>query len=174
MMQHDLSMVKKAMRGNPQAFGQLVRRQQESLYRAAYSVTRSEEDALDAVQEGILKAYQNLKSLRKPETFAAWLTRIVHNAALDLVRKRRPTQNLEELELPAPEGLSPEERMDLRAALERLPERDRSLVALRYFDGLSNREIARQLELSEGTVASRLSRAIARMRKELKEEEYVG
>ena len=173
-MKHDLSLVKKAQRGNPRAFGELVRQQQESLYRMAYSVTRNEDDALDAVQEGILRAYKSLKSLREPKFFATWLTRITVNAARDLVKQRRPAEDVDELELPAPEGLSPEERMDLQAAVEHLPEAERELVQLRYFDGLTNREIARQMDLPEGTVASRLHRALGRMRVELKEEKNVG
>lgn len=169
-MRHDLSLVKKALRGNPRAFGELVRQGQEALYRAAYSVTGNEDDALDAVQEGILKAYRSLKSLREPAHFQAWLTRIVRNAALDLVRARRPAADVDGLEIAAPEGLSQEERMDLWAAVERLPEGERELIQLRYFDGLTSREIARRLDLPEGTVSSRMSRAIRRMRTELKEE----
>ena len=59
---------------------------------------------------------------------------------------------MDQLELPAPEGLSPEERMDLQAAVEHLPEAERELVQLRYFDGLTNREIGERLFLSPNTV----------------------
>lgn len=166
-----ISLVKKAMRGNPKAFGALVRQEQEYLYRMAFLYTRQEEDALDAVQESILKAYQSIKKLREAEYFRTWITRIVINTARDICRKRRPEEALENAEiLPAPEGLSPEDRMDLYAALERLPERYRDMVKLKYFDGLTTREIAQQLGVSEGTVSSSLSRAIQRMRKEMKEE----
>ena len=153
----ELALVKKAMRGDPGAFGELIRREQESLYRMAFLYTRNEEDALDALQEGILKAYTHRKTLRKPEHFKTWLMRIVINSAQDLMKKRRPAAEWDELEeLSAPEGLPPEPTQQL--------------LKLRYFDGLSNREIANQLEVPEGTVAVRLSRARERLRLELKEE----
>lgn len=167
----ELALIKKAMRGNPGAFGELVQQEQESLYRMAFLYTRNQEDALDALQEGILKAYTHIKTLREPERFKTWLMRIVINSAQDLLKKRRPTEEWEELdELSAPEGLPPEERMDLYDALHQLPEPMQQLLKLRYFDGLSNRDIARQLEVSESTVAVRLSRARERLKLEMKEE----
>lgn len=170
-MKKDTSLVKKAMRGSPKAFGALIRSQQEYLYRMAFLYTHQEDDALDVVQESILKAYQSVKTLREPEYFQTWLTRIVINTAKDLCRKRRPEDGLEEAQdLPAPEGLSPEERMDLYTALDHLPERYRDIVKLKYFDGLTIREIAQQLDVPEGTVSSSLTRAVRQMRKELKEE----
>ncbi len=170
-MKKDLSLVKKAMRGNPKAFGELIREQQEYLYRMAFLYTRQEDDALDAVQESILKAYQKIKDLREPQYFKTWLTRIVINEAKNILKKRSPGEALDAAEeLAAPEGLSPEARMDLYAALEHLPEKYRDIVRLKYFDGLSAREIGEKLGIPEGTVSSYLSRAIKRMRKELKEE----
>lgn len=167
----ELALIKKAMRGNPGAFGELIQQEQESLYRMAFLYTRNQEDALDALQEGILKAYTHIKTLREPERFKTWLMRIVINSAQDLLKKRRPTEEWEELdELSTPEGLPPEERMDLYDALHQLPEPMQQLLKLRYFDGLSNREIARQLEVSESTVAVRLSRARERLKLEMKEE----
>lgn len=170
----ELSLIKKAMRGNPKAFGELIRDEQKYLYRMAFLYTRNEEDALDAVQESVLKAYTNIKKLRAPEHFRTWLTRIVINTAQNLCHQRRPGENIEDIDfLPFPENISPEERIDLYDALERLPEQYRQIIQLRYFDGLTNREIAKHLGIPEGTVASQLSRAMQRMRKELKEERIV-
>ena len=70
------ALVKKAMRGSPKAFGDLIEAQQEYLYRMAYLYVRQEADALDVVQESILKAYKSLKTLREPEYFRTWLTKI--------------------------------------------------------------------------------------------------
>lgn len=171
----DLSAVKKAMRGNPKAFGELVRQEQEYLYRMAFLYTRREEDALDAVQESILKAYKSIKTLRDPGYFKTWLTRIVINTATDLCRQRKPDAPLEEAAfLPQTQSVSWEERMDLRDALERLPEKYRDVVQLKYFDGLTIREIAEQTGVPEGTVSSQLSRAVKLLRKDLKEEAVCG
>ncbi len=167
----DVSLVKKAMRGNPKAFGELIRNEQEYLYRMAFLYTREEQDALDAVQESILKAYENIKSLREPEYFRTWLTKILINTAKDLCRKRRPAEDLDAAEaLPAPEGLSPEERMDLYDALDRLPDKSRDMVKLKYFDGLTSREIAHRMDTTEGAVNTALSRAVKRLRETMKEE----
>ncbi len=164
----DTALVKKAMRGNPKAFGELVRQEQDYLYRMAFLTTRQEDDALDAVQDGILKAYQSLKSLRDPAYFKTWITRIVINTATDICRKRRPGAPLEEAGvLPAPESLSAEDRMDLYDALERLPEKYRDVVQLKYFDGLTIREIAQQTGSPEGTVSAQLSRAVKLLRKDM-------
>lgn len=102
-------LVKKAMRGNPKAFGTLIQQEQEYLYRMAFLYVRNEADALDVVQESILKAYKGLRSLREPEYFRTWLTKITINTAQDLLRKRSSAVPWEETEgLPAPQGLAPE------------------------------------------------------------------
>lgn len=86
MEKGEKTLVKRAMRGNPKAFGTLVEREQEYLYRMAFLYVRQEQDALDVVQESILKAYKSLKTLREPEYFRTWLTKIVINTAQDTLR----------------------------------------------------------------------------------------
>lgn len=170
-MKQPTALVKKAMRGNPSAFGELIREEQEYLYRVAFLHTGREDDALDAVQESVLKAYKSLKTLREPQYFRTWLTRIVINTARDITKRQKVYTDLEDLEeLAAPQGLSPDERMDLYAALERLPETYQDVIRLKYFDGLTTREIAQKLNAPEGTVSSWLHRAIEKLRQELKEE----
>lgn len=91
MEKGEKTLVKRAMRGNPKAFGTLVEREQEYLYRMAFLYVRQEQDALDVVQESILKAYKSLKTLREPEYFRTWLTKIVINTAQDTLRARQRT-----------------------------------------------------------------------------------
>ena len=164
------ALVKKAQRGDPRAFEELVVGDQEYLYRMAYLQVRSEADALDVVQETILKAYKSRKTLRDPDLFRSWLTKILLNAALDLLRRRKPQEPLEEnLEAPAPQGLSPEERMDLYQALEDLSEPYRGLVKLKYLDGYTIREISESTGMPAGTVSVYLRRAMDKLRASLKE-----
>lgn len=164
------ALVKKAQRGDPRAFEELVVEEQEYLYRMAYLQVRSEADALDVVQETILKAYKSRKTLRDPDLFRSWLTKILINAALDLLRRRKPQEPLEEnLEVPAPQGLSPEERMDLYQALEDLSEPYRGLVKLKYLDGYTIREISESTGMPAGTVSVYLRRAMDKLRASLKE-----
>ena len=95
-MEMKYALVKKAMRGNPKAFGTLIEARQETMYRIAFLYVRNEADALDVVQESILKAYKNIKSLREPKAFHSWLMRIVTNTAHDLLRQRGKQVPMEE------------------------------------------------------------------------------
>lgn len=165
------ALVKRAMRGSPRAFGALIQEQQAYLYRVAYSIVGSEADALDVVQESVLKAYKSLKTLREPERFRTWLTSIVIHTAQDVLRARQRTFPLgEEQDLPAPEGLPPEERMDLHQAIAQLPEKYQEVVRRKYFLGCTIREISQATGMPEGTVSVYLRRALARLRDLLKEE----
>ena len=171
MEKGEKTLVKLAMRGNPKAFGTLVEREQEYLYRMAFLYVRQEQDALDVVQESILKAYKSLKTLREPEYFRTWLTKIVINTAQDTLRARQRAAPLEEeLDLPAPEGLPPEERMDLHGAIARLPEKYQDVIKLKYFDGYTIREISEATGMPQGTVSVYLRRAVKELQTLLKEE----
>ena len=137
----------------------------------AFQYTRHESDALDAVQEGVLKAYTSIRSLREPEAFRSWLTRIVINSAIGICKKRRLWEGLESAEdIPEQAGVSAEEKTELYAAIECLPEKYREVVRLKYFDDLTTRQIAQRLGIAEGTVSSTLNRAMEKLRRELKEE----
>lgn len=168
MEKEDISLVKKAMRENPKAFSQLIRKNQEYLYRVALQQSGEEQDALDIVQESILKAYKNIRGLREPSLFKTWITRIVINTARDTFRRKRENIPIEQAgELPAGEGLSTEEKMDLYEALERLPDKYRSLVSLKYFQDMNIKEISKATGMPEGTVSVYLSRALKELKKEL-------
>ena len=157
MEKGEKTLVKRAMRGNPKAFGTLVEREQEYLYRMAFLYVRQEQDALDVVRE--------------PEYFRTWLTKIVINTAQDTLRARQRTAPLEEeLDLPAPEGLPPEERMDLHGAIARLPEKYQDVIKLKYFDGYTIREISEATGMPQGTVSVYLRRAVKELQTLLKEE----
>ncbi len=171
MKNRERSLVKKAMRGNPKAFGTLIEREQEYLYRMAFLYMREEADALDVVQDSIIKAYKNVKTLREPEHFRTWLTKILINTAQDMLRRRRPAVPLEEeLGCPAQEEITLEERMDLYQAIEALPEKYQDVVKLKYLDGYTIREISAVTGMPEGTVSVYLRRAIGQLRTILKEE----
>lgn len=157
MEKGEKTLVKRAMRGNPKAFGTLVEREQEYLYRMAFLYVRQEQDALDVVQESILKAYKSLKTLREPEYFRTWLTKIVINTAQDTLRARQRTAPLEE-------------ELDLHGAIARLPEKYQDVIKLKYFDGYTIREISEATGMPQGTVSVYLRRAVKELQTLLKEE----
>ena len=159
----------------------LVTRYQALAARTAYVITGSEEDAEDAAQEGFVKAYYALDRFRAGAPFRPWLLRIVANEAINRrkARGRRPTVGLSlAMDRPSPDtALSPEgaalageRREKVLAALRELREDDRLVIAYRYFFDLSEAEMAGALDVARGTVKSRLSRAMSRLRERMGEE----
>jgi RNA polymerase sigma factor (sigma-70 family) len=170
----DAELVPRARRGDVHAYAELVERYRHVAFRTAYLVTRSSADAEDAAQEAFVKAYYALGRFREDAPFRPWLLRIVTNEARNRHRSARRREGLAvrlaEARLgdaaPSPEAaaLEDETRRVLLAAVERLPERDRLVIAYRYFLQLSESETAHALGVRSGTVKSRLSRALARLR----------
>lgn len=151
-------------------FCTLVLREQDTLFRTAKAILRSDQDAEDAVQDAICSAFVSREQLRELERFRPWIVRILTNKCYDICRKRRPHVDLADVEeyLPAQEP-DIHEQMTLWQAVLRLGEDQRLPVTLFYYEGLSIREIAEILELSEAAVKTRLSRARSQLRTLLKE-----
>ena len=150
-------------------------------FRTAWVITGSAADAEEAAQDAFVKAQKALDRFRETAPFRPWLLAIVANEARNRVRSagRRATLALRVAEerrpgdaVPSPEAalLDSERRDELLAALARLNENDRRAIACRYFLDLSEEETAQVLECARGTVKSRLSRALERLRGELGEE----
>jgi len=173
----ETSVVERARGGDPDAFDLLVNRHQDVAFRVAFLVTRDADDAADAAQTAFIKAYRGLAGFRSGAPFRPWLLRIVANEARNLRRSaaRRSWLPLplhqagDDLLEPSPETLTiaDERRRELIAAIDRAPEADRLVVAYRYFLDLSEAETAAALDCPPGTVKSRLSRALARLRADL-------
>jgi RNA polymerase sigma factor (sigma-70 family) len=174
----DNELVERAKRGDVAAYEQLVRRYQEPVFRTAYLITRSSADAQDAAQEVFVKAYFALHRFRTGAPLRPWLMRIAVNESRN---RRRAAGRREALSLraaaewtvegadPSPEAalLAAERRCELLAALDRLREVDRLVLACRFLLDLSERETAELLGLRLGTAKSRLSRALSRLGQEI-------
>jgi len=150
-----------------------VRRYQEAAFRSAFLVLRDADEAEDAAQEGFVKAYKALKRFRRGHEFRPWLLRIVVNQALTMLRSRRrgvaAAERLAVHEHPLPHTIDDtvidRERARLVwAALDSLREQERVVVYLRYFLNLPERELAEYLGCAQGTVKSRLHRALKKLR----------
>ncbi len=167
----EIKLTKKAIRGNADAYGELVRRNQEYLYKMAYVYTEKQQDALDVVGTAILKGYQNIRSLKNPQWFRTWITRILIRCAQDANKKLVYFSSIDEVEIPERyEGISLEESWDLRNAIELLPEKYRNVIILKYFSEMSVQEIAYILEIPAGSVKAYLSRGRDELKKYLKED----
>jgi RNA polymerase sigma-70 factor (ECF subfamily) len=142
----------------------LYRTKFPTFVRVATAIARDEELALDAVQEAFASAIRSRRRFRGEGPLEAWVWRIVVNAAR---KARRPARELPGE--PTLNGASPPETRDLRAAIEALPERQRTVLFLRYFADLDYRAIATVLDVTPGTVGSTLNAAHAALRRSLEE-----
>ncbi len=129
-------------------FCRRIREQETSMYRYALGVLRNSADAEDAVGETVLKAYAHLAQLKNPERFRSWAMSILVNVTRTMLAGRG------RLELPGDMSL-----YEQRYAVMDLPQDFRQAVILYYYEGFRTKEIARMMNLSEGTVKSRLNRA---------------
>ena len=165
----DSSLVERSQQGDFDAYAELVRRYQRVAARVA--AVAGAPDPEDAVQEAFVKAYRALPRFKEGAPFKPWLLRIVANEAKNRARASRRQAALALRVLPdaatgGPEdaALAGEQRRRLLAAVGGLNDRDRLVVAYRYFAEMSEAEMAAALGCSQGTVKSRLSRAVARLR----------
>lgn len=175
--QSEASLIAEARAGDLAAFGTLIERHQSAAYRVAISIAPSAPDAQDAVQEAFIRAYKALGRFRPEAPFRPWLMKIVVNEAKSVRRtshrRERLTDRVEALPPPAEEAgpeadaLSAERRETLLSALASLSPDHRLAVVLRYFLDMSEADIAIAMGVAPGTVKSRLSRALARLRIEL-------
>jgi RNA polymerase sigma-70 factor (ECF subfamily) len=138
------------------------------MWALAVRTTRDPEMAADAVQEAFLAAFRHADSFRGDAAVTTWLHRIVVNSCLDRLRRVKPVANLPEADLstladPNDHQHSVEVRLDVQAALEKLPEGQRMALVLVDMHGLSTAEAAAVLDVAEGTIKSRCSRGRAAM-----------
>ena len=161
-----------SLKGEAEAFSVLIRRYEGRVFALAASglggpARRADVD--DCAQEAFLAAYRGLGSLRTPGAFGPWLMGIAHRQVLQALKQRGRRRTP-----PLPEGLeAPEASSEGTAALEALsflPDPERRAVALRHLAGQSPGEIARLMEVPEGTVRSWISRGLARLREHMKRE----
>ena len=152
--------------GDGEAFGVLVQRHRSRLWAVAVRTMRDPEDAADALQDAMVSAYRGAASFRGDSAVTTWLHRVVVNACLDRMRREkvRPTVPLPEHHDPASprdEHAGTDARLDVMAALARLPEGHRTAIVLVDLQELSVAEAAEVLGVAEGTVKSRCSRGRA-------------
>jgi RNA polymerase sigma-70 factor, ECF subfamily len=166
--------IARSAEGDPGAFGVLVGRYQEVVFRAAYLIVRDAGAAEDVAQEAFIRAYRQLRTFRQGEPFRPWLLRIVTNLALNEVRARGRRAGLlarvasmtgrDPTPAPHTQVEAGDDASALLRAIGELPEDDRVVLHLRYFLELPEREIAAAIGKPPGTVKSRLHRAGKRLR----------
>ena len=178
-------LIRKAKQGDMLAFEELILKHEKIVYNLALRMMNHSEDAMDISQEVFLKAYRSLSNFDERSAFSTWLYRITHNTCIDEIRKRKGKQTYsleEDLESEdgsmqrqvADDGDTPEESLmrkeqksEILRALDTLSEEHKAAIILRDVKGLSYEEIAEILELSLGTVKSRINRARNQLKTEI-------
>ena len=180
----DKQIIEQVLAGDNDAFGALVERYQNRVYNLALRMCGNRDDAFDLSQEAFFRAWRSLEGFQFESAFSTWLFRLTANVCLDWLRarKRRPTVSLTtvddeeetvELELPDPAKgpeallLAAEDRAALARAMNQLAPEYRQILTMRAINDLSYTEIAEILQIKEGTVKSRLSRARLALRNKL-------
>lgn len=170
----DPALVEDACQGNQSAFARLVECNQEKLFASMFKFLGCRTDAEEAVQEAFIRAFTRIDSFKRESKFSTWLYRIAFNTAVRDRQRQRRAISLDEFpglqgsggDAPAADEriLRHEEIQSVHQALEQLSDDHRAILVLREMDDLAYQEIAEVLDISVGTVRSRLARARGRLR----------
>ena len=176
--------LRRAQKGDAQAFEQLVTPHEQMLWRVCWHYTRHQEDAADCLQESMLKAWKAIKSYRGDCRLSSWLYRIAATVCLDFLRKQKrlpETESADEMAeeegfAPADDSPTPDEAVirresadNIRAAIDSLPADMRTVIILYALQGMPYEEIAASMQTSVGTVKSRRNRARQKIAKFLQD-----
>ena len=174
-MEQELMLVKRAKRGDADAFAELYTEIYENMYRFALYTLRNTADAEDVVSEAVMDAYASVRRLRREEAFRSWMFRILSNKCKDKLREysRRPIE-LEESMAEVPEGGSPEDGAIVRKLFFELSDEERMIIGMHLFCGYKSREIAEILHMNENTVRSKESRGLKKLEGKLQDQEEGG
>ncbi len=184
----DRDLVLACQRREPQAFEELVKRHQRTVFALIYQLAPDWEDTTDLAQEVFIRVWRSINNLRNPASFRSWLTQIVTNLFYDELRKRprklptvsmdesldsedgeNPTRDIPDSSaLPEEKVLNKEVSEVIRQAMLKLPEQFRTAIVLREVEGLSYEEIAVITQTEMGTVKSRIVRTRAKLQELLK------
>jgi RNA polymerase sigma-70 factor (ECF subfamily) len=176
----DAELVGRFRSGDEQAFNELVRRHQERVYWLARRIVGSHEEADDIVQDVLVRMYGGLKDFRGEASIATWLYRIAMNLSLNALRRKRLRGflRLDELSAePASDGAASDDAVmkgeyedALQRAVDALPEKQKAVFILRYFEELSYAEIAGILRRSEGGLKANYFHAVRKIEQAMKRE----
>jgi RNA polymerase sigma-70 factor, ECF subfamily len=167
----DGELVAMTLGGNPECFATLVERYERAVYHLCYRTVHNVEEARDATQEAFFKAYRSLRTFKQGAKFSTWIFSIAYHACCDRLNrnKRYSNEEMPERADPGPgperEAIALDEARRLRAAIDALPEKYRTVITLYHLQGKQYEEIAEVLGLPMGTVKTHLFRAKEQLRK---------
>lgn len=151
-------LVKKAQKGNEEAFIKLIEMHKKLMYSVAKSMVDNDEDIADLIQETILKSYKNIRNLKDSGGFKAWLMRILINNCNDFIKNSKKVVSIDEVAMQSSK-CEEFEQIELKEIFNSLDGSLRLIVQLYYIEDISVKDIAKLINIPEGTVKSRLHRA---------------
>lgn len=166
-------LVKRAKRGDAEAFIELIENSKQSMYKVARGFLHDEEDVADAMSETVLTCYEKIRTLKQDAYFKTWMIRILINHCKNILRKQKKSilaEDVAEFEGEA-QNSGVQEFQEL---IEPLKEQDRSIFTLYYVYGMKVKEIAACMEMKENTVATRLKRGREALRDEMTDKREAG
>ena len=160
--------VKKAIKGNFNAYSILVNELKNEGYKIAYTILNNEQDSMDAYLQAVEKGLKNIHNLREADYFKTWFLRIVINEAKNIIAKNSKVTYLEEVKEMSPQYIDDnDQKIDLEIYLSKIDPQVREMIRLKYYMGYKLEEIAEILEVPVGTVKGKMYSALKFMRKEL-------
>lgn len=163
---------KKAVKGDRDSFLQLIEPIKEKLYIVAFAYLTNEDDALDCIHDGIIKAIKSLETLKEPQHFNAWITRIIVNVCKDYIKKNSKVLLVDINDYENSLVFDDDKNYfneDIKDALNKLSEKERDLIIMRYLEDKSLNDIVSNTNLPLGTVKSRINRTLIKLRKYMME-----
>lgn len=152
-------LVRRAQQGDKEAFVELIKSMESSLYKVSKAILLSDSECLDAVQESILNAYTNMYQVREPKFFKTWITRILINECNKIRKAQTRIVEMDSYLEPAVSSEHQDAIFDVQSAISCLEPDLRTIITLYYYEDLSIKEIGTILDIANGTVKSRLNRA---------------
>ena len=163
----DEKLIKKAIKGNFNAYSILVNELKSDGYKLAYTILKNEQDSIDAYLQAVEKGLKNIKNLKEVKYFKTWFLKIVINEAKNIISK-----NIKDLK--EDKEINRENKIDLEKSLQSIDPQTREMIKMKYYMGYKLEEIAQILDLSIGMVKGKMYTALKNMRKELSDSENRG
>ncbi len=150
-----------ARKGDKEAFSKLIQGIKSKLYKTGMAILKNNDDVCDALQETLINSYKNIKKLNNPKYFNTWIIRIMINNCYEIIRKNKRVSEINEKMQQNMDNYYEIycEKSDMENLLNKLDNELRLITVLYYYDDFSVKHIAKILNIPEGTVKSRLSRA---------------
>lgn len=169
-----IKLVKKAKQGDQEALIKLIMDKKQEYYKLAYVYMKNEEDALDAMEDMIVILYENIQKLKKDDAFYSWSKTILVNCCKKLLRKRKKVVSLESIKEEAYEEIIEQQnqKIILDGYLLKLSEKHQEVIRLRYFLDLDYKTIAGLIKVPIGTVKSRISIGLKKLKESFGGEEF--